>query len=89
MGSYANINIGKYNFWWHKDGFGNLLYIFNQNDYKKVVEKDENGEIYTYYKLITNVKKAKQILDSTGYTIELAEKNFNEALKQINFEMNL
>lgn len=86
MGSYANINIGKYNFWWEKNGIKSLLYIFNSEDYKKIIEKDEDGKEYTYYKLVTNVKRAKQILDSTGYSMTLAEKYFDGVIKQINFE---
>lgn len=86
MGSYANIKIGKYDFWWEKNGIRSLLYIFNPDDYIKTIEKDDNGEEYIYHKLITNVKKAKEILDSTGYSMTFAENFFNKIIKQINFD---
>lgn len=88
MGSYANIKIGKYDFWWEKNGIRSLLYIFNPDDYIKTIEKDDNGEEYIYHKLITNVKKAKEILDSTGYSMTSAENFFNKIIKQINFDDN-
>lgn len=56
-----------------KNGIRSLLYIFNPDDYIKTIEKDDNGEEYIYHKLITNVKKAKEILDSTGYSMTFAE----------------
>ena len=81
MSEYANITIGKYDFFSSRNEVRSLLYIFSPEDFKQII-----GEEYNEYKYITTVKKAKEILDATGYTLTKLKNFFKEITQSEEFD---
>lgn len=78
MSEYATISIGKYAFLTERNDVRSLLYFFSPEEFVQT-SKDE-------YQYITTVKKAKEILDATGYTLTRLERKFSEMLEIKEFE---
>ena len=80
MSEYANITIGKYEFFSSRNEVRSLLYIFSPEDYKQIIGKE-----YNEHKYITTVKKAKEILDATGYTLTKLKSFFEKITESEEF----
>ena len=75
MGEYIGICIGKFEYLWSKNSFGDLLMLFSKEDLK-ITEVNEDGNVSNCYCFHTSVSKAKQLLDGIGYTLKSTEKQF-------------
>ena len=76
MGTYVSISIGEFDFLTSKNSFGELLLPFSSRDLRIEDAFDEDGEQYTRRYFSSTVSRLKLILDSYGFTIEVAKQNF-------------
>ena len=76
MGTYVSISIGEFDFLTSKNSFGELLLPFSSRDLRIEDAFDEDGEQYTRRYFSSTVSRLKLILDSDGFTIEVAKQNF-------------
>lgn len=78
MGEYVGIKIRNHYFFDYKNAFYDLLTIFCKEDLHISEEIDEEGEPYKRYRFVTNVQRARLILDALGYTVESAARLFDD-----------
>lgn len=77
MGGYCYLSIGNLNFLTSKNSFGDLLMPFSPADLSFETIEDDAGEKYTRRYFSLPVAKMIQILDSQGYTLAAATKDFS------------
>jgi hypothetical protein len=79
MGHYASIYIRNFDFMFFKSYIEpEIMTLFRETDRKLECWLDEDEEEYTTYKYSNTVKNIKLRLNIMGFTLENAEKDFNE-----------
>lgn len=92
MGTIISINIGNFDFISSKNTFSDLLMPFSNKDLALEECEDNEGSKYTRRSFKSTVGKFIQILDSLGYSLDAAQRDFErnktEELEYIQFSMD-